>query len=181
MDQRMIVIVEGADLVGKTTLIDGLTRFYPWPVIKLRWDLSGDPEVETRAMARATTAIFDAVRPDVILDRSYFSWWAYSVPLGHDDSYMPKLICQYKPAELTRLIVLTASAAEIARRFTEKPDLYFSLDVIQAANARFPSLLRLLPKNLKYIQIDTTKNNAQDVLRLARRFLSKPSPTPAAA
>ena len=177
----MIVIVEGSDLVGKTTLIDGLTRIYPWPVVKLRWDLFGDPEVETRAMARATTAILDAVRPDVIMDRSYFSWLAYSVPLGHDDSYMPELIGRYKPAELTRLIVLTASAAEIEQRFTEKPDLYFTLEVIQAANARFPSLLGLLPKNLKYIHIDTTENNAQDVLRLAIRFISSSSPAPASA
>ena len=177
----MIVIVEGADLVGKTTLIDGLKRTFPWPVVRLRWDLSGDPEAETRAMARATTAIFDAVRPDVILDRSYFSWWAYSVPLGHDDSYMPELVARYKPAELTRLIVLTASPAELERRFAEKPDLYFTLGVIQAANARFPSLLRLLPEGLKYVHIDTSEYNARDVLRRAVGFLSEPSPPPAAA
>jgi hypothetical protein len=177
----MIVIVEGSDLVGKTILIDGLAHIYPWPVVKLRWDLSGDPEVETRAMARATTTILDAIRPDVIMDRSYFSWWAYSVPLGHHDSYMPELISQYKPAELTRLIVLTASAAELERRFTEKPDLYFTLDVIQAANARFPSLLRLLPENLKYIYIDTAENNAGEVLRRAIRFLSDFPLTPVAA
>ena len=144
--------------------------------MNLRWDLSADPEVETRAMARATTTILDAIRPDVIMDRSYFSWWAYSVPLGHNDSYMTELIGRYKPAELTRLIVLTASATELERRFTEKPDLYFTLDVIQAANDRFPSLLGLLPKNLRYTQIDTTENNAEEVLRLAVGFLTDCSP-----
>ncbi len=169
----MIIIIEGADLVGKTTLINGLVGNYPYPVIKLRWELLGDPEIETRSMAKATTAILDAVRPNVILDRSYFSWWAYAQPLGYDNSYMPELIGLYKPVADTRLILLTATAVEIEKRFRKTPDLYFSLDIIQSANNRFPSLLTLLPKELKSLHIDTTATSAIETIQQVESFLDE--------
>lgn len=171
----MIIIVEGADLVGKTTLIDGLISKCHWPVIKLRWDLLGDPEIETRAMAKATSAFLASLRPNVILDRSYFSWWAYAAPLGYNDSYMPEVISTYKPAESTRLILLTASAGELKRRFEVKPDAYFPLDVIQKANERYPSLLPLLPMGIKSISIDTTNRTIDQVLQVACEFLFESS------
>lgn len=169
----MIIIIEGADLVGKTTLVNGLVENYQYPVIKLRWELRGDPEIETRTMAKTTIAFLDAVRPNVILDRSYFSWWAYAEPLGYDDSYMPELIGCYKPAVDTRFVLLTASADEIEKRFRKTPDLYFSLDVIQSANNRFSSLLSLLPKDLKSVHIDTTVTSAIETRRQVESFLDE--------
>jgi len=169
----MIIIIEGADLVGKTTLINRLVEDYQYPVIKLRWDLAGDPEIETRAMAKTTVAILDAVRPNIIFDRSYFSWWAYAEPLGYDDSYLRELIGQYEPAADTRLILLTATADEIEKRYRETPDLYFSLDIIQSANSRFPSLLSILPKGMKTLHVDTTSSSAIETVNQVKAFLSK--------
>jgi hypothetical protein len=51
-----------------------------------------------------------------------------------------------------RLILLTVSEAELRRRYERKPDLYFSLEKIQATNARSPSLLPLLPASLPHLQ-----------------------------
>ena len=70
----MILIIEGADLVGKSTIANAVSELHSWPIVKIRWRLVGDPEVETRAMATSTVAILNATRPDVIFDRSYFSW-----------------------------------------------------------------------------------------------------------
>lgn len=61
----MILIVEGSDLVGKSTIADAIGTRHGWPVVKIRWALQGDPEVETRAMAKSTIAILDATHPDV--------------------------------------------------------------------------------------------------------------------
>lgn len=123
----MIVIVEGADLVGKSTLATSLARLHGWPIVKIRWALIGDPETETRAMAASTIAILQATRPAVIFDRIYFSWWAYGPVLGYPTAYMPELIRAYEPVAETRLVLLTATAEELARRFELRPDLYFSL------------------------------------------------------
>ncbi|HNP73960.1 MAG TPA: hypothetical protein PKK15_22780, partial [Kouleothrix sp.] len=106
----MIVIVEGADLVGKSTLAAALAQLHGWPIVKIRWALLGDPEIETRAMAASTIAILQATRPSVIFDRIYFSWWAYGPVLGYAVSYMPELIQAFAPVDDARLVVLTASA-----------------------------------------------------------------------
>lgn len=167
----MIVVVEGADKVGKTTLIAQLNALTGWPVVKIRWALTGDAEVETRAMATATVEILSATRPNAIFDRSYFSWWAYGPALGYAVDYMHDLIADFVRVPEAKLVLLTASASEITRRFEREPDLYFPLETILAANARFPSLLALLPDNLPSVHIDTSSTRPAAVLEQAKTFL----------
>lgn len=152
----MIVILEGSDLTGKSTLAASLTATHGWPVAKIRWDLLGDPEIETRAMAKTTIELLRLTRPHIIFDRIYFSWWAYGPVLGYEVSYMPELIASFQVIQDACLVLLTTSTDELAQRYARQPDLYFPLDVIQAANARFPSLLSLLPSTLPYLHIDST-------------------------
>jgi len=52
------------------------------------------------------------------------------------------------------------------------------LDVIQAANARFPSLLPLLPHTLPALHIDTTATPPDDVFAQVRAFIGLDVPTP---
>jgi thymidylate kinase len=151
----MIVIFEGADLVGKSTLADRLSAQHGWPVVKIRWALVGDVRAETVGMATATIELLRGLRPNVILDRSYFSMWAY----GDNIDYLPRLIARFDQVSRVteaRLILLTVSEAELRRRYEREPDLYFSLEKIQAANARFPSLLPLLPASLPHLHLETT-------------------------
>ena len=167
----MILIIEGADLVGKCALAERIAAMTGWPIIKIRWDLRGDPEIETRAMAKTTIAILHATRPDAIFDRMYFSWWAYGPGLGYDVAYMPELITAFARVNNARLVLLTASEEEIRRRFDRQPDLYFSLEVILGANARFPALLPLLPETLLRLHIDTTNTPAEDTFTQVATFL----------
>ncbi len=167
----MLVIIEGADLVGKSTLGERLAARYRWPIIKIRWALRGDPEIETRAMATTTLAILRATQPNAVLDRAYFSWWAYAPALGYDASYMPELIGQFTGIEGARLILLTATEDELRRRYQREPDHYFSLEVIRAANARFPSLLALLPPSLPHLHINTTYTDADAVYAQVEAFI----------
>lgn len=159
----MILIIEGSDLVGKTTLAKRIAKLNSWPIIKTRWSLRGNPEIETRAMADSTLRILHATRPDVIFDRIYFSWWAYGAALGHEVWYMPELIEDFGGIVDARLILLTATEAEIRQRYERDPQHLFSLRTILKANERFPSLLPLLPHRLPYLHIDTTSNSADDV------------------
>jgi hypothetical protein len=43
----------------------------------VRWDLT-HPEAETVASAKVTLGLLLATNPDVILDRSFLSMWAYA-------------------------------------------------------------------------------------------------------
>jgi thymidylate kinase len=169
----VIFIVEGADLVGKSTLAKRLAAAYELPIVKIRWTLVGDTEVETRAMARTTIEILHTTRLSAIFDRIYFSWWAYGHALGKNTAFMRDLISNFGEIEDARLILLTASDEELTRRFNRKPDLYFPLDVILRANARYPSLLPLLPKNLPALHIDTTHTDADMVFAQAQAFINE--------
>jgi hypothetical protein len=167
----VILILEGADLVGKSTLAERVMAMTGWPIIKIRWDLRGDPEIETRAMAKTTIAILQATRPDAIFDRSYLSWWAYGPVLGYDVAYMPALITAFARVHNARLVLLTASDEAIRRRCERQADLYFSLEVILGANARFPSLLSLLPETLPHLHLDTTNTRPEETFTQVATFL----------
>jgi hypothetical protein len=167
----VILIIEGADLVGKSTLAERVRAMTGWLIIKIRWDLRGDPEIETRAMAKTTIAILQATQPDAIFDRSYFSWWSYGPVLGYDVAYMPELMTAFARVPNARLVLLTASDAAIRRRFDHQPDLYFPLEVILGANTRFPALLPLLPDTLPRLHIDTTNTPVEDTFTQVAIFL----------
>ena len=77
-DLAMIDIIEGTDLVGKSTLAERVAQAHDWPIVKIRWALVGDAKAETIGMANATIELLAATTPDVILNRSYFSMWAYA-------------------------------------------------------------------------------------------------------
>lgn len=168
----MILIIEGADLVGKSTLARRLTMQKGWPIVKLRWSLDGDLETETRTMAKATIELLDATHPTAIFDRIYFSWWAYGYALGHNVDYMPHYIASFRIIEDARLILLTASESEIRRRFERKSSHRFSLDVILGANARYPTLLPLLPDNLPRLHLDTTNVSSEAIYAQADAFIT---------
>ena len=56
----MIVIIEGADLVGKSTLASEVSARTGWPIAKIRWELVGDPMSETVGMAATAIEIHSA-------------------------------------------------------------------------------------------------------------------------
>ncbi|HEX2281048.1 MAG TPA: hypothetical protein VHG52_04720 [Thermomicrobiales bacterium] len=166
----MILIIEGTDLVGKSTIAEHCAASHGWPIVKIRWSLIGDVEAETRGMATATIELLVATQPDVIFDRSYFSMWAY----GKDVSYMPEFLAAFDRVSRVmpaRLVLLTASDETLRGRYGRQPDLYHSLDIIRRANARFPSLLPLLPDTLPCLHIDTTDISPGQAVAMVERFI----------
>jgi hypothetical protein len=174
----VIVIVEGADLVGKSTVAQRLSRDEGWPVVKIRWDLLGDPMVETTAMAKATTTMLRALRPAVVFDRSFLSWWAYGPVLGHDVAYLPRLAALLADLDDLRVVLLTATPAELARRYDREPDAWFDLGQITAANERVPSIASILPPGVPCLHLDTTHADAPTVYAAVRAWLGLPADVP---
>lgn len=167
----MVLIFEGADLVGKSTLATAVAEARGWPVVKIRWPPPPDLESVTRAVAGTTIELLRATRPDVILDRSYFSWWAYGPPLGYDVSFMPEVIGEFSQVSPARLVLLTTTDQELRRRYARRPDRYFPVDVVRAANARIPSLARLVPQSLPWLHIDTTDVAVEETIEQVQAFV----------
>ena len=86
-----MIVIEGSDQVGKSILAERVAQAHGWPVVTIRWALAGDAKAETFGMANATIELLAATTPDLILDRSYFSMWAY----GEEVSYLPELIGRF--------------------------------------------------------------------------------------
>lgn len=151
----MVLIFEGADKVGKSTLAQYYADRLGCGIAKIRWDLT-DPAVETTAFANATIEILQATDCDLFLERAYFSWWAYGPTLGHDVSFMPSLIGRFRSRGPARVVVCTATPDELSERYAADPDLYFPFEIVVAANERFPTLLEHLPDTLPALHLDTT-------------------------
>ena len=125
-------------------------------------------------MASTAIEFLRATQPNVILDRTYFSWWAYGPALGYDVSFLRDHIAQFAcVSDVTHcgLVVLTATHEELKKRYEREPDLYFPLEVIQAANARFPSLLELVPESLPSLHVDTTDTPPERLFSIVSDFL----------
>ncbi|MDP9302188.1 MAG: hypothetical protein M3P43_15045 [Actinomycetota bacterium] len=108
-----------------------------------------------------------------MFDRSFLSWWAYGQVLGHDVSYMSELAARLERVPDVWVVLLTATAEELTRRFTEEPDHWFDLDQIIAANDRVPSIASLLPGGVPSLQIDTTELDIAQVYSEVRSFLGQ--------
>jgi thymidylate kinase len=171
----VILIFEGADLVGKSTLAEEFARRMDAPVIKIRWDLM-HPEAETRAFAKATIALLVGLRPDAVFDRCYFSFYAYGPVLGYDVAYMPALIKRFERVENARLVMLTAREEVLRERFAKEPDEWFTIDQIVAANARFPDLIALAPPNLPTLHLDTSEHSVDECIETVQRWLDSAVP-----
>ena len=173
----MILIFEGADKVGKSTLARHYANRWQCGIVKTQWEL-GDPEFETKAFANLTHAMLGAITSHAVFDRSYLSYWAYAPALGCDPAFMPDLIARFRSRTPARLVLCTADAAELRRRYTADPDLYFSLEVVLAANERFPSLLEHVPPSLPALHLDTTSTRAKGAIAQVDEFLARSTAEP---
>jgi thymidylate kinase len=173
----VILIFEGADKVGKSTLAQHYANRWRCGIVKTRWEL-GDPAFETKAFANVTHEMLSVIDSDVVFDRTYFSYWAYAPALGSDAAFMPGLIARFRSRTPALLVVCTADPSELRRRYAADPDQYFSLEAVLAANERFPSLLPLVPPSLPALHLDTTSTRTEDAIAHVDRFLSEQADEP---
>jgi hypothetical protein len=176
----VILIFEGADKVGKSTLAQHYANRWRCRIVKTQWELD-NPEFETRAFANATHAMLGALAGPTVFDRSYLSYWAYAPALGCESGFMPELIARFRSRSPAYLVLCTADAHELRRRYADDPDLYFSLEVVLAANERFPSLLEHVPASLPALHLDTSSRYVEEAIARVDAFLweSAAQPTPA--
>lgn len=158
-DQGAVVLIfEGADLAGKTTLAMHYSRALQLPVVKIRWDLI-DERAETIAFAKVTVGLLAATGADVILDRSFVSIWAYT---PDRDGYVDPLVEALRYIPDVHLVILTMGAAELHRRYSRAPDGYFSEERLQTVDRRFDELASSFGDSVEIVHLDVARLSADE-------------------
>lgn len=167
----MVLIFEGADRAGKTTLAMHYMRALRLPVVKIRWDRI-DERAETIAFAKVTVGLLAATHAGVILDRSYVSMWAYT----HDrDGYVDPLVEALSYVPDVHLVVLTMGEAELHRRYLKAPDAYFSEEQLRDVDRRFGDLARSFGDSVRVVQLDVSRLSADECRQVIDEHLGMDS------
>jgi hypothetical protein len=152
-------LLEGSDLVGKTTLAKELEKRFP---THLYQHLSKPPEKFIYP-----EGYFGLVSPRLIRDRFHYSEVVYSRVTGrteHLTDEMVRLIDGYLRCVGTFTIVLTADEEVIRSRM--RPDEMYNIETILAANQMFG-----LWATFKCWDVDLViHNNVYDMEEIAERY-----------
>src|SRR5450432_2856252 len=91
----MIIILEGADLTGKSTLANRLSTLLQFPIVR-PWIYLAHPKPSVLSVAKTLHQLFRHIHPDIIYDRFFFSEYIYAQILGRDREYVADLIREWE-------------------------------------------------------------------------------------
>jgi thymidylate kinase len=153
----MIIILEGADLTGKTTLADHLSAHLNMPIVR-PWIHLAYPKPSVISVARTLHHLFCHIHPDVIYDRFFFSEYVYAQVMGREHEYVSDLIREWASVLGMYLVCLTASDETLESRYAARDgDWYVSLPQIRAIKDAYAELLAILPTTIPTLSLDTSQ------------------------
>ena len=150
----MIIILEGPDLVGKTTLAGLLSEALECPVVHPWMDLS-HAAASAMTLGKTLPALLSVSGVNVIFDRLHFSEYVYAQIHGRDHTYLPELFREWEVPQ-TYLIILTATEEIFEERFRKRGDDMQGLADILATKRLYSTLPLVLPSSIKVLEIDTS-------------------------
>ena len=165
----MILILEGADLTGKTSVAHKLSELTGIPQTCIWIDLK-TPKPAVISVAKTLIRLLTAIKPNVIFDRSFISEYVYGSILGRETSYILPLIEEWKNIPDCYLIILTASDKILEERYFTRGDDYICLaDIIKANN----EYLRLGGMISHYINANIIDTSHLSIDQLAKEILER--------
>jgi hypothetical protein len=103
----VIIVVEGPDKVGKSTLVAALSKDTGYEVFKTPSDpLHGQDIHDSQAEDAAIMNVLEKTKPDIIFDRYFPSEYAYGIGLARDFSLEAVKSLDRRLAKLDHLCVL---------------------------------------------------------------------------
>lgn len=135
----IILILEGADLVGKTSIAQEVSKITDIPQTSIWIDLK-TPKPAVISVSKTLRLIAQASKLNIIFDRSFMSEYIYGTVLGRDTSYIPELIKEWGNIEDCYLIVISASNEVLKQRYSKRGDAYVSIDKIIEINQQYKKL-----------------------------------------
>jgi thymidylate kinase len=157
----MVIIIEGADLVGKTTLAEELSMKINVPQTGIWIDLN-NPKPAVISVSKTLNQIIQAIKPDIIFDRSFISEWVYSKIKNREDEYLKDLINDWKQHDNLFLFNLFAKDEVLRQRYKSRGDKLFSLDEVLKANELYQKLYDYISNHITCILIDVSEMTTEE-------------------
>lgn len=153
----MIIIIEGCDGAGKTTLIESLTTQYPFA----KTFHFGAPVAGEDQFLRYAKPILEADPLDVIIyDRSWYSEFVYGPVMRGKYEFLPehsqileKLVMQHGGGFV---VYATASVDTLWERCTQRGETYITdKETLRKIDEQYKLIMCTIPKHLNVIRWDT--------------------------
>ncbi len=158
----MLIILEGADLTGKTTLANQLSTLLQFPIVR-PWIHLSYPKPSVISVAKTLHQLFRHIHPDIIYDRFFFSEYVYARILGRDYEYVADLIREWESIPDVFLVCLTASDEAIQLRYEGRGDWYVSLAQIAGIRDTYAELLKIVPSTIPVLLLNTSSIPPREV------------------
>lgn len=174
----MIVIIEGIDKVGKSTLIqkvqEAITQQHPHRVV-----LSYKTTIKPRDKSDRDIpflqykAIFDLAKQNhdaiIIHDRSYITELVYSAVKRDYDAIDDKRYQEFLDCEDVLVIYLHTSRDVLVRRFKKENEEYVIGQEIDALAERYDAVLNMTKH--KIVRIETTVDNRDEIIGILSKSI----------
>jgi len=168
----MIIVIEGADLVGKTTVINRLVSEIPNSIpVKLNVVIGLDRNCVADIERAINLTAYSLMSKDEgkvwLVDRFIISALVYSNFLNRPS----KLSVEDIKARKYAIIILGADEHILVKRFKERDDKHFSIGDILLLNKLFFNFY--FKNQLKITNLHYLKNNDQDQLKNVIKYTKK--------
>lgn len=160
----MIIILEGADLVGKTSIAKKLHQITGFPQTSIWIDLN-KPKPAVISVSKTIRLIIDALKPDIIFDRSFMSEYVYGNVLGRDISYIPELVHDWKHIKNCFLFIITANEDTLRKRYQQRGDSYVDINNIIEINEQYKKLHFLTEEFIPTFYVDSSDKNVETLAK----------------
>lgn len=160
-----MIIIEGIDGVGKTTIAEELEKFG-----YTRYHLTYEEKSED--------GYLNILKKDIdrlVLDRSFVSELVYG-PILRNYSRINKtqtenIIRQYQKAQ-TKMIYLKATKATLLkRRENDIEDLSMLQEYYDKLNSSYDKIMQILNRYFSIIEIDTSEISTSEVVKIIKDFI----------
>lgn len=166
----MVIIIEGTDLVGKTSLSKLISERLEIPYARWWVDLSCSKSSMT-SVSKSLVNLIRATKLQVIFDRSLISELVYGKILGRDVSYLDELINEWSTLNNCFVIILVIQKDALRKRYYHRGDGYVSLEQIIHANFSYKLVFNHISKKFDALLIDVTNRTNDDIASEIVKFV----------
>lgn len=158
----IIIILEGSDLVGKTSVAKCLSKITGLPQTSIWVDLK-TPKPAVISVSKTLRLLAESTNLNIIFDRSFMSEYVYGAVLDRETEYIPDLIKEWSSVKDCHLFILTASEDILRRRFAKRGDDYIDIEKIVEINKGYKDLKVLAENAIHTNEIDTSSLTISEV------------------
>ena len=167
----MILILEGADLVGKTTLAKELSQRLCIPQTGIWIDLD-NPKPSIISVSKTLKLLVQNSKPDIIFDRFFISEWVYSKLNNREGDYLKDLIDEWAQVDDLFIFILFAKNDILINRYEIRGDERFSINEILNANELYQNLYYYINNQFKCFLIDISEMTTQQISEHIKNVLN---------